>query len=69
MVFAIRQVQEKSIEQNMYLYDVFINLTKAFDRLDQSRRFSKDGSKIFTLFLLEGGGEGGGAFDARANFE
>ena len=31
MVFAIRQVQEKCIEQNMHLFAFFIDLTKAFD--------------------------------------
>ena len=30
MIFAVRQLQEKSIEQNMPLYAVFIDLTKAF---------------------------------------
>ena len=31
MVFAIRQVQEKCIEQNMHLFAVSIDLTKGFD--------------------------------------
>jgi len=31
MLFAARQVQEKCREQNLDLYMVFINLTKAFD--------------------------------------
>ena len=35
MVFAIQQLQEKCIEQNMDLYAAFINLTKAFDMLNR----------------------------------
>ncbi len=31
MVFAVRQMQERSREQNMELYLVFVDLTKAFD--------------------------------------
>ena len=31
MVFAVRQIQEKCIEQNMDLYMTFVDLTKAFD--------------------------------------
>ena len=31
MVFAVRQIQEKCIEQNMNLYMTFVDLTKAFD--------------------------------------
>lgn len=31
MIFTVRQVQEKCLEQNMNLYIVFIDLTKAFD--------------------------------------
>ena len=31
MIFALRQVQEKCMEQNMPLYIVFIDFTKAFD--------------------------------------
>ncbi|XP_071504641.1 uncharacterized protein [Diadema antillarum] len=34
MVFVMRQVQEKRIEQNMSLYAVFIDLTKAFDSVN-----------------------------------
>ena len=30
MVFTVRQVQEKCLEQNLDLYSVFIDLTKAF---------------------------------------
>ena len=30
MIFCLRQVQEKCIEQNMPLYMVFIDFTKAF---------------------------------------
>lgn len=35
MVFAVRQVQEKCIEQQMDLYAVFIDLTKAFDTVNR----------------------------------
>lgn len=35
MVFAIRQIQEKCIEQRMGLYAVFIDLTKAFDTVNR----------------------------------
>ena len=33
MIFVVRQVQEKCIEQNKALYSVFIDLTKAFDTI------------------------------------
>jgi len=33
MIFALRQLQEKAIEQRMALYIVFIDFTKAFDSL------------------------------------
>jgi hypothetical protein len=35
IIFAVRQLQEKSIEQNMPLYAVFIDLTKAFDTVSR----------------------------------
>ena len=35
MVFVVRQIQEKCIEQNMNLYAVFIDLTKAFDTVNR----------------------------------
>ena len=35
MVFAVRQVQEKCIEQQIDLYAVFIDLTKAFDTVNR----------------------------------
>ncbi len=35
MVFVVRQLQEKCIEQNMPLYFVFIDLTKAFDTVNR----------------------------------
>ena len=35
MIFVIRQVQEKCIEQNMALYSIFIDLTKAFDTVNK----------------------------------
>ncbi|XP_076028443.1 uncharacterized protein LOC143017538 [Oratosquilla oratoria] len=35
MIFVMRQVQEKCIEQNMDLYAVFIDLTKAFDTVNR----------------------------------
>ena len=35
MIFTVRQVQEKCIEQNMDLFAVFIDLTKAFDTVNR----------------------------------
>ena len=35
MTFAVRQVKEKHIEQQMDLHSVFINLTKAFDTVNR----------------------------------
>ena len=35
MIFALRQIQEKSREQNNDLYMVFIDLTKAFDTVNR----------------------------------
>uniref|UniRef100_UPI00398F0602 uncharacterized protein n=1 Tax=Pristiophorus japonicus TaxID=55135 RepID=UPI00398F0602 len=40
MIFALRQVQEKCIEQNMDLYVVFIDLTKAFDTVNRAALWS-----------------------------
>ena len=39
MIFSVRQIQEKSREQNMPLYMVFIDLTKAFDLVSRSGLF------------------------------
>jgi len=36
MVFSLRQLQEKSVEQSRSLYVVFIDLTKAFDTVSRS---------------------------------
>ena len=35
MIFAMRTLQEKCIEQNMPLYSIFIDLTKAFDTVNR----------------------------------
>ena len=35
MIFSVRQVQEKCIEQQMPLYQVFVDLTKAFDTVNR----------------------------------
>ncbi|ROT81352.1 hypothetical protein C7M84_025487 [Penaeus vannamei] len=35
MIFAFRQLQEKAMEQNMPLYAVFVDFTKAFDTVDR----------------------------------
>ena len=35
MIFTVRQVQEKCLEQNLDLYSVFIDLTKAFDTINR----------------------------------
>ena len=34
MIFSARQLQEKSIEQRVKLYQVFVNLTKTFDTVN-----------------------------------
>ena len=45
MIFCLRQTQEKCIEQNMPLYAVFIDFTKAFDTV------SRDGlGQVLTKF-------------------
>lgn len=36
MIFSLKQIQEKSIEQNMPLYMIFVDFTKAFDTVDRS---------------------------------
>ena len=36
MMFTVRQVQERCLEQNVYLYSVLIDLTKAFDELSRN---------------------------------
>ncbi len=36
MIFSIRQIQEKCIEQGQDLYVVFVDLTKAFDTVDRA---------------------------------
>ena len=36
MVFTLRQLQEKTVEQQQRLYMVFIDLSKAFDTVDRS---------------------------------
>ena len=35
MIFVLRQIQEKSREQNMGLYAAFVDLTKAFDTVSR----------------------------------
>ena len=35
MIFSVRQVQEKCIEQNLDWYSTFIDLTKAFDTVNR----------------------------------
>lgn len=40
MVFTVRQIQEKCIEQQMDLYTVFIDLTKAFDTVNREALWS-----------------------------
>ena len=35
MIFTVRQIQAKCTEQNMCLYAVFVDLTKAFDTVDR----------------------------------
>ena len=36
MIFSLRQIQEKCIEQNMPLYMIFVDFSKAFDTVNQS---------------------------------
>jgi len=40
MVFSLRQIQEKCLEQNMELYAVFIDFTKAFDTVSRDGLWS-----------------------------
>ena len=40
MVFCLRQIQEKCTEQNMELYAVFIDFTKAFDTVSREALWS-----------------------------
>ena len=40
MIFTVRQVQEKCIEQNMDLFAIFIDLTKAFDTVNREALWS-----------------------------
>ena len=35
MIFTVRQVHEKYLEQNLDLYSVLIDLTKAFDTVNR----------------------------------
>jgi len=36
IIFSLKQIQEKCIEQNMLLYIVFVDFTKAFDTVNRS---------------------------------
>ena len=45
MVFSLRQIQEKSIEQGLDLYMVFVDFRKAFDTVDRNMLW-----KILKLF-------------------
>ena len=36
MIFSLKQIQEKCIEQNMPLFMVFVDFTKAFDKVNRS---------------------------------
>lgn len=36
MIFSLKQIQEKCVEQNMELYMIFVDFTKAFDTVDRS---------------------------------
>ena len=40
LIFTLRQLQEKAIEQNTALHVVFIDLTKAFDTIDRNTLWS-----------------------------
>ena len=40
MIFSLRQDQEKCIEQNLDLYSIFIDLTKAFDTVNREAFWS-----------------------------
>ena len=35
MIFAVRQVQENCIEQNLNIYAVFVDFIKAFDTVNR----------------------------------
>ena len=49
MVFAARQLQEKSMEQHHDLYMTFVDLTKAFDTVSREGLW-----KIMSKFWLPG---------------
>jgi len=65
MVFTVRQMQEKCLEQNLNLYTVFIDLTKAFDTVNRDALWvilSKLGcpakfTKLIQLFHVDMTGE------------
>uniref|UniRef100_A0A5F8GN97 RNA-directed DNA polymerase n=1 Tax=Monodelphis domestica TaxID=13616 RepID=A0A5F8GN97_MONDO len=65
MVFTVRQMQEKCLEQNLSLYIVFVDLTKAFDTVNRDALwviFSKLGCpakfvKLIQLFHVDMTGE------------
>ena len=36
MIFSVRQIQEKCLEQRVALFQVFVDLTKAFDTVNRN---------------------------------
>ena len=36
MIFSLKQIQEKCVAQNMELYMILVDFTKAFDTVDRS---------------------------------
>ena len=51
MTFSVRQAQEKCIEQNLDLYYIFINLTKAFDTVNRGHLVYTDMVWLPTYFI------------------
>ena len=44
MIFIVRQIQEKCTEQDMGLYAVFTDLTKAFDAVNKKSPLDSGGA-------------------------
>ena len=50
MIFSVRQIHEKAIEQQQELYIVFVDFNKAFDTVDRDLLW-----KVLRLFVVQSG--------------